>query len=33
LISVKNAGPVILTASYLDHKKAMGSDKVLLDVK
>jgi cytochrome c len=33
LISVKNAGPVILTASYLDHEKAMGSDKVLIQVK
>ncbi len=32
-IQMKNAGTVMLTASYLDHQKKMGSDKVVLQVK
>ena len=32
-IQIKSAGPVILIASYLDHQKKMGSDKVVLQVK
>lgn len=32
-VQVKSAGSVILTASYLDHQKAMGSDKVVVEVK
>ena len=32
-IQMKSAGPVMLTASYLDHQKKMGSDKMVLQVK
>ena len=32
-IQIKSAGPVMLIASYLDHQKKMGSDKVVLQVK